>query len=182
MTTPRTSIPFSSPVFTFHPPFTPPKKATPPLLRHRKGSLPQLSPPLSQCPDPPNPCIIDSTSPSYPPADVSDILFSPPPRQKWSITTTNHTEGSCIFPLIEQFANEPVLLSHARDQHVGFCEGLERLKVYAEEMRGKPEAHRTETLQEIIKGFKGSLVEHLIEEIREILALERLDSERSMKC
>jgi len=65
---------------------------------------------------------------------------------------------------------------------VGFCEGLERLKVYAEEMRGKPEAHRTETLQEIIKGFKGSLVEHLIEEIREILALERLDSERSMKC
>jgi len=54
--------------------------------------------------------------------------------------------------------------------------------VYADEMRGRPEEYRTEALMGIIKGFEGSLVEHLTEEIGEILKLERLDSGGLMGC
>jgi len=87
-----------------------------------------------------------------------------------------------MFPLIEKLAQQPGLLSHARDQHAGFHDGLERLKEYADEMREKPNEYRTEALMGIIREFEGSLVEHLREEIGEILALERLDSAGLMKC
>jgi len=127
------------------------------------------------------PCIPDSTLPGYNPVDVSDLLFY---ASAWAkmVDHHHHTEETCMFPLIEELANEPGLLSHARDQHAGFHDGLERLREYADEMRKEPERYRTEALMGIVKGFEGSLVEHLREEIGEILALERLDSAGLMKC
>lgn len=58
------------------------------------------------------PCITSFSQANYNDQDVKDLLFF---VESWVKMVDHHhrTEETCMFPEIEQLANEPGLLSHA---------------------------------------------------------------------
>lgn len=87
------------------------------------------------------PCIPSAGRTNYNEEDVKDLLFF---VESWvkMVDHHHHTEETCMFPEIEQLANEPGLLSHPQHQHEEFHDGLESLGKYATEMQQTPREYR----------------------------------------
>lgn len=127
------------------------------------------------------PAITESGQSGYKSEDVQDLLFF---VESWVKTVDHHhhTEETTMFPMIEEMAGSPGLLSGPQHQHEEFHDGLESLGQYAAKTQGSPADYKWETMKKIIDGFAPSLTQHLYEEIDVFLSFDRLDSAGLRVC
>lgn len=127
------------------------------------------------------PHIPSAGSPGYNESDVRDLLIY---IQAWVKTVNHHhdVEESVMFPEIEKMAGGEEVFSGAVHQHHEFHDGLVTLLRVADEMQTDLELYSWGKSKAIIDGFAPTLVEHLRDEIRIILGLERFDSTDLSAC
>lgn len=82
-------------------------------------------------------------------------------------------EESLVFQQIEEMAGEPGLMTANVDQHAAFHGGLETLHTYLEAVKAGEDKYDGKRLRSIIDSFMPVLREHLFDEIKTMLALEK---------
>lgn len=131
------------------------------------------------------PCIADtaSTSKTYNPDDVQDLLFYTSAFIK-SVQHHHHFEETLLFPDLAVLPGvPPTLFAEPIEEHKAFHAGAEALQTYCVTHLASPSTHRWETMNSILTSFAPPLTHHLASEISLLLSLEPLtDSAAVWQC
>ena len=97
--------------------------------------------------------------------------------QQWGLCLREHhdNEEEFFFPEIEKFAGAEGIMAANVAQHAAFHEGLEAFMAYVDAVKAGGEAYSGARLRGLIDSFLPVLREHLRDEIRTLVALEKYE-------